>query len=184
MILGLEIFSNRLSSGSNLILSLFKHASLKEIREPSLGRAMKKISIFQRFNKVESLNIGMERDKNIDELDPAYIVGFVDGEGTFNVVKYPEGRIRPQFLVFNTDRNILEKIKETLQLNCPIFEVTRVNDFIKRRKKCYRLQARSLEDIKKVIAFFNENQPIVKKEDFKLFKNTYGAWILKSNSKL
>ncbi|MBS3092521.1 hypothetical protein J4466_03825 [Candidatus Pacearchaeota archaeon] len=90
---------------------------------------------------------------NKDMLKPEYIVGFADGEGTFNFVRYPDGRIRPQFLVFNTNREILEKIKETLNLNCPIFEVVRLFDMIKRRKKCYRLQARSREYIDKVVDF-------------------------------
>src|SRR3989344_5926396 len=98
------------------------------------------------LNKVRSLNNNMK-------LKPWYIVGFVDGEGTFNFVRYPDGRIRPQFLVFNTNKEILEKIKETLNLNCPIFEVVRVLDIIKRRKKCYRLQARSRDYIDKVVDF-------------------------------
>lgn len=108
-----------------------------------------------------------------------YIVGFVDGEGTFNLVKYPDGRIRPQFLVFNTNREILERIKETLELNCPIFEVVRVFDLIKKRKKCYRLQVRSKEDIIKVIKFFDKNTPIVKDKDYKIFKTAYTNWVYK-----
>ncbi|HRZ85450.1 MAG TPA: hypothetical protein P5277_01590 [Candidatus Paceibacterota bacterium] len=78
-----------------------------------------------------------------NSIDFNYIVGFTDGEGTFNVVNYPDGRIRPQFLLFNTNKAILEQIKLTLNLNCPIFEVSRVSDFIFKRKKCYRLQVRS-----------------------------------------
>jgi len=101
------------------------------------------------------------------------------GEGTFNLVKYPDGRIRPQFLVFNTNKEILEKIKLTLNLNCPIFEVIRVFDIIKRRKKCYRLQARSREDIDKVVIFFDKNLPIIKKEDYKIFRIAYDNWIRK-----
>lgn len=49
-------------------------------------------------------------------LDHRYILGFVEGEGTFNLIRYPRGRVRPQFLVFNTDREILESIKETLDV--------------------------------------------------------------------
>lgn len=118
------------------------------------------------------------------KLEPGYIVGFVDGEGTFNVVRYPDGRVRPQFLVFNTDKEILERIKQTLRLDCPIFEVARVNDFINRTKICYRLQARSLKDIKKVLEFFTINKPIVKKEDFKFFKKTYEEWVSPTKEKI
>jgi len=111
------------------------------------------------------------------ELESYYITGFVDGEGTFNLVRYPDGRIRPQFLVFNTDKSILEQIKETLKLNCPIFEVMRIKDLIKKGKKCYRLQARSKEDIRKVIQFFDQNLPIVKSKDYEIFKKAYSDWI-------
>ena len=106
-----------------------------------------------------------------------YIVSFTDGEGTFNLVRYPYGRVRPQFLLFNTHKNILEEIKRTLNLDCPIFEVSRVKDLIKRRKKCYRLQARSKKDIEKIVLFFDKNKPIIKKQDFELFKESYKKWI-------
>jgi hypothetical protein len=110
-------------------------------------------------------------------LEAYYIVGFADGEGTFNLVKYPDGRIRPQFLVFNTNKEILNSIKETLGINAPIFEVFRIKDLIKRRQKCYRLQARSEEDIRKVILFFDKNPPIIKKENYRIFKEAYKDWI-------
>jgi len=109
-----------------------------------------------------------------------YIVGFSDGEGTFNLVRYPGGRIRPQFLLFNTNKEILESVKETLKLNAPIFEVARVKDVIKKRKKCYRLQARSKEDIKKLVCFFKHNVPIIKEKDYQVFKTAYENWILQT----
>lgn len=111
------------------------------------------------------------------QLKSDYIVGFADGEGTFNVVRYPDGRVRPQFLLFNTNKGILESVKETLNLNAPIFEVVRVKDLIKKRKKCFRLQVRSRKDIKKVIEFFSMNLPIVKDKDYGLFKEAYENWI-------
>ncbi len=120
----------------------------------------------------------MYMEEKISEISLGYIVGFTDGEGTFNMVRYPDGRVRPQFLLFNTNKEILERIKQTLKLDCPIFEVVRVKDVIKRRKKCYRLQARSREDIEKIIRFFNKNTPIIKNEDFELFKIAYENWIL------
>lgn len=110
------------------------------------------------------------------KLNPDYIVGFVDGEGTLNVVRYPDGRIRPQFLVFNTDKRVLELIKNTLDLKAPIFAVTGVDDNIKRKKTCYRLQVRSKEDTKKVRTFFKKHKPIVKKLDFEVFENAFSSW--------
>lgn len=110
------------------------------------------------------------------KLKANYIVGFTDGEGTFNVVRYPDKRVRPQFLLFNTHKGILEAVKETLGLNAPIFEVSRVKDLIKRRKTCYRLQVRSEEDIKKVFSFFEKNPPIIKSADYKKFKLALKKW--------
>lgn len=111
------------------------------------------------------------------KITPGYIVGFADGEGTFNLIKYSEKRIRPQFLLFNTNREILEAIKEFLGISAPIFEVSRVNDFIKRTKVCYRLQVRSREDLKKVVLFFDENLPLVKSNDYEIFKKVWDRWV-------
>lgn len=111
------------------------------------------------------------------KLKANYIVGFADGEGTFNVVRYPDGRIRPQFLLFNTVKEILESVKETLDLAAPILEVVRIKDVIKSRKKCYRLQVRSEKDIKKTIEFFDKNSLIVKEKDYNKFRQVYEEWI-------
>ncbi|SRR3989344_1327217 len=110
-------------------------------------------------------------------LESYYIVGFVDGEGTFNLVKYPKGRTRPQFLVFNTNRKILEMIRQTLKIKSPIYEVVRVKDVIKSRKKCYRLQVRALSEIEKVVRFFDKNLPKVKISDYKIFRKQYKIWL-------
>ena len=109
-------------------------------------------------------------------LEPYYIVGFVDGEGTFNLVRYPGGRVRPQFLVFNTNKEILKSIKLTLGLNSPILEVVRVKDVIKRRKRMFRLQVRAKADITKVANFFDKNLPIVKKADYEVFRKYFEKW--------
>ena len=92
-------------------------------------------------------------------LGPFHIVGFADGEGTFNLIKYLKGRIRPQSLLFNTNKEVLESVKETLRLNAPIFEVSRVDDLINRNEVCFRLQVRSKDDLKKVIDFFSKYPP-------------------------
>jgi len=111
------------------------------------------------------------------EIAEGYIVGFTDGEGTFNLIRYPNKRVRPQFLLFNTNKEILLLIKEKLELDCPIFEVKRIKDLIKSRKKCYRLQARSRADIEKLIFFFDSNPPIIKAKDYSLFRRSYFDWI-------
>ncbi len=47
----------------------------------------------------------------MEKIKSFYIVGFTDGEGTFNLVRYPDGRIRPQFLLFNTNRENQRNIR-------------------------------------------------------------------------
>ena len=110
-------------------------------------------------------------------LEKWYIIGFIDGEGTINLTKYPNNRLRPQLLVFNTNKEILESIKETLNLSAPILRVSRVNDKIRSRKECFRLQVRSKEDIIKIIKLFEEHNPIVKKEEYKKFKKCFEEWM-------
>jgi hypothetical protein len=88
-----------------------------------------------------------------------YIVGLIDGEGTISTVKYEEGRVRPQVLIFNTNRKVLETVKKHLSLKAPIIEVKRVADKFNRKKTCYRLQIRSKEDLKRVSKYLkNKNQ--------------------------
>ena len=111
-------------------------------------------------------------------LEPHYIVGFVDGEGTFNIIKYPNNRRRPQMLVFNTNREILESIKNTLSIDAPIFEASRVNDGIKRTKICYRLQVRSKKDLFNVVNFFDKNLPIIKIRDYNNFRVCFFKWLI------
>ncbi len=43
-------------------------------------------------------------------ISPEYIAGFVDGEGCFNIAQ-TRGRFFPRLLIANTDRSILEVIK-------------------------------------------------------------------------
>jgi len=111
------------------------------------------------------------------KITPGYIRGFADGEGTFNLIRYPNNRVRPQFLLFNTNKEILESIKEFLGISAPIFEVSRVNDLIKRTKACYRLQVRSREDLKKIVLFFDGNLPLVKSNEYEIFKEAWVNWV-------
>ncbi len=111
------------------------------------------------------------------KLEEAYIVGLIDGEGTISVTKYPDGRLRPQVLVFNTFREILELVKSTLQLNSPILEASRVEGDIKRKKITYRLQIRAKEDVKKVFDVFERHPPIIKNKDYKKVLEIAQSWL-------
>ena len=77
-------------------------------------------------------------EKKID-LDAGYIVGFADGEGTFNLVKYPDGRIRPQFLLFNTNKQILDYCSDFLKELGVESNLSLRKKSIKDKLKSYRL---------------------------------------------
>jgi len=111
------------------------------------------------------------------KLKEDYIVGFIDGEGTISVTKYPDGRIRPQVLVFNTNKKVLEYIKKSLDINSPILKASRVNDGIQRKKITYRLQIRAKDDVKKVFEMLERHPPIVKGREYNQVKNLTHSWL-------
>lgn len=111
---------------------------------------------------------------NIEE---SYIVGLIDGEGTINIINYPDGRVRPQVLVFNTNKDVLKIIKEKLQLKAPILTVSRTNDGIKRTKKMYRLQIRAKTDVQKIFEILEKHPPIIKNKEFKTVKELTKSWL-------
>lgn len=65
---------------------------------------------------------GKERIQPIDKLNPQYVVGFIDGEGSFNVSIYKDETmankvfVRPEFSIElrADDRNILERVRITI----------------------------------------------------------------------
>ncbi|PSG99442.1 MAG: hypothetical protein BRC29_04975 [Nanohaloarchaea archaeon SW_7_43_1] len=102
-----------------------------------------------------------------------YLVGLIDGEGTINLTKYPDGRERPQVLIFNTCKKILDEIKRQRSLTAPVMKVSRVGDNLDRKKNCYRIQMRSRSDIRKMFELMKEHKPIIKKQEFEeLFEST------------
>jgi len=107
-----------------------------------------------------------------------YIVGLIDGEGTISTVKYEEGRIRPQVLIFNTNRKVLEMVKKHLLIKAPIIEVKRVADKFNRKKICYRLQIRSKQDLNKVFKIFEKQSPIIKEKKYRKIKNMFKSWLI------
>lgn len=111
------------------------------------------------------------------QLEESYIVGLIDGEGTISVVRYPDGRVRPQVLVFNSFRRVLELLKETLQLKAPILEASRVDGDIKRKKTTYRLQIRAKDDVKKVFEILERHPPIIKHEDYRRVLDLTQSWL-------
>jgi len=103
-------------------------------------------------------------------LDPNYITGFVDGEGSFSVCISPRNfknvkwEIRPSFSIsqHKKSRSILFKIKDYFQCG-----TIRPN----RKDNTYKYEVRSVEELdKKIIPHFKK-YPLQtdKKKDFEVF---------------
>lgn len=114
-----------------------------------------------------------ERPKNL--LDPWYITGFVEGEGTFHVAIYKDPRMRsrikivPEFHVNQHHLRIetLRWIKEYFK--CGYIKENHRNS---KRDKTLVYVVRDREDLKKRIIPFFERYPLLskKRESFELFK--------------
>ena len=113
---------------------------------------------------------------NIRKLDPQYIVGLVDGEGSFhiNIRKWPKNRngysVAAEFSmdIVHDDLEILERLKITL--NCGSIIPKR------QRNPRWRPQAKfhvtNLQDINRIIIpFFKEHPPQIptKRKDFEIW---------------
>ncbi len=112
-------------------------------------------------------------------LNANYVVGLIDGEGSFTVyIKTREdskerkrrARIEPKFYVklINKDRAILEELKKFFQCG----NVYLQKDRRPTHKDCYRFEVTRRSDLsEKIIPFFQKNhlQLISKKNDFHIF---------------
>ena len=116
---------------------------------------------------------------SIKKLTPDYIVGVVDGEGSFTVyvrdsskTLNPKRRVivEPKFYIklIEKDRKILERIKDFFGCGSIYFQ----KDNRKNHQHCYRYEVYNRNDlITIVIPFFSKNilQFASKKHDFKIF---------------
>ena len=107
-------------------------------------------------------------------LDKNYIIGLVDGEGSFNVRVNPTRRRAKVELKFSLklrhqDKEILDELQKFF--GCGKVYIQR--DKRPKHSLCYRFEVQNKKDIiKKIIPFFTENSPKIpsRKTDFKLFK--------------
>ena len=124
-------------------------------------------------------------------LDPSYIVGLIDGEGSFTVHvsrkdsqrngKKRRARIEPKFYVklAEEDKEILYQLKQ--YFNCG--NVYLQKDRRSGHKDCYRYEVTNRKElINKIIPFFqkNKNRLRSKKRDFETFVQIVDAIIEKS----
>ena len=119
-------------------------------------------------------------------LDKNYVLGLVDGEGSFNVRVNRLGRrarveLRFSLKLRHQDKKILEELQKFF--GCGSVYIQR--DKRKNHSLCYRFEVQSRRDIiEKIIPFFSKNSPKIpsRKRDFEIFKQITG--LLKNNSDL
>ncbi len=108
-------------------------------------------------------------------LNPEYVVGLVDGEGSFYVRLNTDQRRRNKVeMKFSVklryqDKEILEQLKQFF--NCG--KVYLQKDNRPNHTDCYRFEVNNRKDIiEKIIFFFDNNSPKIqsRKRDFELFK--------------
>jgi hypothetical protein len=112
-------------------------------------------------------------------LNPNYVIGLVDGEGSFTVyvrnpdsTKLVERRVRaePRFYLklIEKDKGILYELKKFFGCGNVYFQ----KDTRKNHQNCYRYEVANRKDIQeKIIPFFKKNllQLRSKQNDFKIF---------------
>lgn len=112
-------------------------------------------------------------------LHPDYIVGLVDGEGSFTVyVKSPEAkkkvkrrvRVEPRFYLklVERDKDILYKLKQSFGCG----NVYLQKDARKNHQDCYRYEVANRSDLQNIIIPFFREHPLrlrSKKKDFQIF---------------
>lgn len=108
-------------------------------------------------------------------LDVKYVVGLVDGEGSFNV-RLNKARTRRSIVELrfslklrHQDKEILEQLR--LFFGCGNVYIQR--DKRKNHSLCYRYEVQNKNQImEKIIPFFEKNPPVIpsRKRDFELFQ--------------
>ena len=113
------------------------------------------------------------------EINPNYIVGLVDGEGSFTAyVKNPDSKkkvkrrtkVEPKFYLklIEKDKEILDKLKKFFGCGAVYFQ----KDKRKNHQDCYRYEVANRNDLGKIIIPFFKNNPLKlpsKKRDFEIF---------------
>ena len=112
-------------------------------------------------------------------LTPDYIIGLVDGEGSFTVyLRNPDNPVKrkrrvyaePRFYIklIEKDKDILYKLKEFFGCGSVYFQ----KDVRPNHQNCYRYEVYNRTDLKNIIIpFFKKNSPRFnsKKKDFEIF---------------
>src|SRR3989344_6897460 len=117
-------------------------------------------------------------------LNPEYVVGMVDGEGSFTAyiqnpdmpsTKKRRVRVEPRFYIklIEKDKDILYKLKEFFGCGSVYFQ----KDVRPNHQNCYRYEVFNRTELEKIIIpFFKKHQLrfVSKKKDFKIFCDLMG----------
>jgi LAGLIDADG endonuclease len=123
----------------------------------------------------------MAADNQQESLDPKWVVGFVDGEGCFHVSINRQPRmtigwqVLPEFRVVqhSNDEAILNRLQQFFKSGAVV-----VNHDTRKE-----LRIRRLEDLNRVVVFFNEHPLQTKKQkDFQIFSEILS--LIESNEHL
>ncbi len=118
-------------------------------------------------------------------LSAEYIVGLVDGEGSFNLrlntLKRRRAKVELRFSLKlrAEDKDILDELKRYFRCG----NVYRQIDKRPNHGLCFRYEVQNRKEImEKIIPFFEENKPMIasKKRDFDLFRKI--AYLVKENA--
>jgi hypothetical protein len=113
------------------------------------------------------------------EINPNYIVGLVDGEGSFTAyVKNPDSKkkvkrrtkVEPRFYLklVEKDKKILSELKKFFGCGSVYFQ----KDKRKNHQDCYRYEVTKRNDLEKIVIPFFKNNPLKfpsKRRDFEIF---------------
>ncbi|MBA7661734.1 hypothetical protein ES703_69754 [subsurface metagenome] len=81
------------------------------------------------------------------DLTLEYIAGFVDGEGSFMIIPNDRESYRPTFIICNTDKKILEDIRQYLSLTTKLRVMKAPNP---NSKTGYQLVTRGIDECKSI----------------------------------
>lgn len=109
----------------------------------------------------------------ISKIDPRYIVGFTDGEGSFDLSCYNDTsktfkNWRFGFSLTNKNFLILQLIQSTLEVG-ELFPRNPDPNF-PNWSKTWRYQVRDEKGLRKVSKFFDENLLLIKDEEYRIWK--------------
>lgn len=140
---------------------------LEHLRIPCYDDRIK-LKVYNSGSRENTMDAGNQQER----LDASWIVGFTDGEGCFHISinRIPEmslgWQVLPEFRIVqhSKDEQVLQRVKEYFGFGD--VKINRTDRHGTRKE----FRARGLDNLNKIVKFFNENNLITsKRKDFKIF---------------